>query len=66
MHSIFSLAQLKSSSKSNSFRRSISEHSKSIFIKNDIKELKSYVLKKLLNKRVYRRDKNELMKYLIK
>ena len=63
---MFSLAQLKSSSKSDPFRRSISEHSKSMFIEGDIKKMKSYVLKRLLNKRIYRRDKDESIKYLIK
>ena len=37
-----------------------------MFVKNDIKKLKSYILKRLLNKCVYRRNKSELMKYLIK
>ena len=63
---MFLFAQLKSSLKSNFFERSISEHSKLIFIKDNIKEMKSYMLKKLLNKRVCRRDKRELMKYLMR
>ena len=63
---MFSLAQLKSSLKLNSFRHSIFEYSKSMFVKEDIKKMKSYVLKRLLNKRVYRRNKNESIKYLIK
>ena len=66
MHLVFSLAQLKSSLKFDSFRRSISEHSKSMFVEGDIKELKSYVLKRLLNKRVCYRGKGESMKYLIR
>ena len=37
-----------------------------MFIENNIKKLKLYVLKRLLNKYIYRRDKSELMKYLIK
>ena len=63
---MFSFIQLKSSSKFNSFRRLIFKYSKSMFVKEDIKKMKFYVLKRLLNKRIYRRDKGESMKYLIK
>ena len=63
---MFSFAQLKSSLKFDFFERSILKHSKSIFVKGEIKELKSYILKRLLNKRVYRRGKGEFVKYLIK
>ena len=63
---MFSFTQLKSSSKFNSFRRLIFKHSKSMFVKEDIKKMKFYVLKRLLNKRIYRRGKGESMKYLIK
>ena len=37
-----------------------------MFVEGDIKEMKFYMLKRLLNKRVCRRGKNKLMKYLIK
>ena len=37
-----------------------------MFVEKNIKKMKFYILKKLLNKRVYRRDKNESIKYLIK
>ena len=66
MHFIFSFVQLKLLLKFDFFRRLISKHSNSIFVERDIKEIKSYILKRLLNKRVCRRDKSELMKYLIK
>ena len=63
---MFSLVQFESSLKLNLFRRSISNYSKSIFVENDIKEMKFYVLERLLNKHVYRRDKGESIKYLVK
>ena len=63
---MFSLAQFESSLKLNPFRRLIFNYSKSIFVENNIKKMKFYVLKRLLNKRVCRRGKRKSMKYLIK
>ena len=51
IHSIFTIAQLKSSSSSwsNSFNRSRSTHSNSVFVEEDIKQIKSFELEKIIN-----------------
>lgn len=70
VHPIFSLAQLKLAPPgSDPFKRPIPEHPGSIFVEGDTNELKSYVIKRILNKRIRRAGrsgKKEIIKYLIK
>ena len=68
VHSIFSIAQLKStlSLDSDSFKRSRSDYSNSIFVERDIDIAKSYKLKRILNKRTIKRERKQSIEYLIK
>ena len=69
IHSIFSVAQLKSSSAStkDSFNRSRSKHSPSVDdIQKDTEINRSYEVKRILNKRTIRRDRDQSTEYLIR
>jgi hypothetical protein len=64
IHSVISVAQLKSISDSviDSFKRSRSDESELVHMKEDIDNVKSFELKKLINKRTTIRD----VKYLVR
>ena len=68
VHSVFSVAQLKStlSLDSDFFKRFRSDHSNSIFVEKDIDIAKSYELKRILNKRTIKREREQSIEYLIK
>lgn len=67
IHSVFSIAQLKTYSfKKDSFDHSLSNHSDSVFVENNTSEYKFYVMQRLLNKRVQRREQEKFTKYLVR
>ena len=68
IHSIFFITHLKSCSASflNSYERFRSNHSSSVYVEDDIDILKFFELKRILNKRIIRKDQDLLIQYLIR
>ena len=68
VHSIFIIVQLKSASNltMNSFHRSRSDESSFVFVEDDTNIFKSFELKKMLNKRVIRKERYLIIEYLVK
>ena len=68
VHSVFFVTQLESISSLNSnfYKRFISDYSNSIFIEEDIETMRSYELKRFLNKRTIWKEREQSVEYLIK
>ena len=67
IHSIISIAHLESASVSmNSYHRSRSTHSDSVYMKDDTEDWKFYIVKKIVNKRQRRYEKSMITQYRIK
>ncbi len=66
IHSVISIAQLKSASELDSFNRSRSTNLESIHIKEDTLIKKSYEMKRILKKRTRKYEKFAVIQYLVK
>ena len=66
VYPVFSLAQLEPSPGPDPFQRPISDHPSSVFVEGDTDEFKSYVIERLLNKRVRPRGKGQTVEYLVR
>lgn len=68
VHFVFFVTQLESfsSSNSDSYNRSRSDHFDSIFVENDIDDSKLYEIDRFLDKRIVRKNREQSTKYLIK
>ena len=68
IHSVFFVAQFKSSSssESDSYDRFHSNSSSSIYVEENIDNVKSYEMKRILNKRTIKRDREQFIEYLIR
>ena len=68
IHSVFFVAQFESStsSKSNSYDRFCSNNSSSIYVEENIDNVKSYKMKRILNEKTIKRDREQFIEYLIR
>ena len=68
IHSVFFVAQLESSSssESDSYDRLRSNNPPSIYVEENIDNVKSYEMKRILNKRTIKRDREQFIEYLIR
>ena len=66
VHPVFSLAQLKPSPGQDPFWRPMPDHPSLVFVKGDTEEFKSYIIERLLNKRVRPQGKGQTVEYLVR